>query len=506
MRRDILLCSALLGLALQGCGDAVTAPILTQPEDHWSAVPGAPAGYPVPAAIAADCSADVTQALQEWIASVPDHSTLIFQAGACYNIDGGLLIDDRHGLVFEGNGATFRVFSRGAPERSNWIFRGGSNLTLREITVVGANPHAGTSEAAYDPAVEWQHGFRLRGVQGALLERLKAYDVYGDFINLSHDGRVARPGPPNRDITIRQGHFERNGRMGISITHGERIWIQDNYLGGVRMFGVDLELNDDREVGRDLYVERNTFGPSYQGFFAAMGHGTAGSVGKVYIRNNTTTRDHPARCDETRIAIGGPAWAGRRPAERMWSNFVIEDNLIHAPRRGRAARIAAVKNVELRGNTIIGLEAPAACGPEGPLDLRDAHEVRITGNTIRGEATPMWTKTYVADALSTGVTESGNVLELIAARNQVPLASFRYRCVAAGCSFADHGADPDGRIVAWDWSFGNGSTSSAQNPSQIYRAAGTYTVRQRVTDDRGATSSTSRTITCRQRLLALRCG
>jgi len=56
--------------------------------------------------------------------------------------------------------------------------------------------------------------------------------------------------------------------------------------------------------------------------------------------------------------------------------------------------------------------------------------------------------------------------------------------------------DPDGTIVSWDWNFGDGNTSTAENPAHAYVAAGTYTVTLTVTDDAAdsATDSTTAVI------------
>ncbi|MGW2872759.1 collagenase [Kitasatospora sp. NPDC001225] len=47
-----------------------------------------------------------------------------------------------------------------------------------------------------------------------------------------------------------------------------------------------------------------------------------------------------------------------------------------------------------------------------------------------------------------------------------------------------------GRLTAWHWTFGDGSSSDQQNPTHTYAAAGTYTVALTVTDDTGRTAST----------------
>ena len=79
--------------------------------------------------------------------------------------------------------------------------------------------------------------------------------------------------------------------------------------------------------------------------------------------------------------------------------------------------------------------------------------------------------------------------------NEPPSASFTYQCDYLECSFTDTSSDLDGSIVAWSWTFGDGGTSSAQHPTHTYGAAGTYTVILIVTDNEGATDSTSKAVT-----------
>jgi PKD repeat protein len=51
-------------------------------------------------------------------------------------------------------------------------------------------------------------------------------------------------------------------------------------------------------------------------------------------------------------------------------------------------------------------------------------------------------------------------------------------------------ADPDGSIAGYAWSFGDGQTSTAANPSHSY-VAGSYTARLTVTDNLGATTTSA---------------
>lgn len=60
--------------------------------------------------------------------------------------------------------------------------------------------------------------------------------------------------------------------------------------------------------------------------------------------------------------------------------------------------------------------------------------------------------------------------------------------------FTDSSTDADGNIVSWAWDFGDGNTSTVQNPSHVFQNTGTYTVALTVTDDDGATDTHTVTI------------
>ncbi len=80
--------------------------------------------------------------------------------------------------------------------------------------------------------------------------------------------------------------------------------------------------------------------------------------------------------------------------------------------------------------------------------------------------------------------------------NQPPVASFTVDCTELSCIFdASASDDPDGNIVSYDWDFGDGTGSSGVTPSRTYAEAGTYTVSLTVTDNEGATDSTSKDVT-----------
>lgn len=79
---------------------------------------------------------------------------------------------------------------------------------------------------------------------------------------------------------------------------------------------------------------------------------------------------------------------------------------------------------------------------------------------------------------------------------EAPVAAFSSAVGATSLAynFTDESTDADGTIVAWAWDFGDAGTSSAQHPSHVYAAAGSYTVRLTVTDDQGGTNFIEHTV------------
>ena len=74
-----------------------------------------------------------------------------------------------------------------------------------------------------------------------------------------------------------------------------------------------------------------------------------------------------------------------------------------------------------------------------------------------------------------------------------PIADFSgsplFGCGPLTVNFTDTSVD----AVGWEWTFGDGDTSTAQNPTHIYSTPGTYTVTLKVTSSLGCTNTKTRT-------------
>jgi len=84
--------------------------------------------------------------------------------------------------------------------------------------------------------------------------------------------------------------------------------------------------------------------------------------------------------------------------------------------------------------------------------------------------------------------------------NRPPLADFTYTpsnpITRDTLTFTDTSTDSDTSIASWFWDFGDGNTSTEQNPKHQYSVRGTYNVTLTVTDSYdGSTDSITKTIT-----------
>ncbi|WP_462158905.1 PKD domain-containing protein [Pseudoalteromonas sp. GB56] len=81
------------------------------------------------------------------------------------------------------------------------------------------------------------------------------------------------------------------------------------------------------------------------------------------------------------------------------------------------------------------------------------------------------------------------------APNGDPSAQFDTDVSGLTVNFTDLSADANGTIESWLWDFGDGATSSEQNPQHSYQANGTYSVSLTVTDNDNATDTSTQSVT-----------
>ncbi len=337
----------------------------------------------VPASIAADCSRDVSAQLGAWIASVPDGSTLEFTPQGCYRVDRTLAIQHRNGLTFEGNGATFRAFTSGrelpptqARSRSMFNFWRGSNLTVRNVIVRGANPNAGIGDLAYVPALEGQSAYVIGGVQHMVLDHVQAYDVYGDFVFV---------GAATRDLLVENSTFARNGRQGWTI-NGQDIVFQNNSIRQTRRATVDLEPSAVTDVTRRVTIRNNTIGVGRLYFLA--NEGRAAPTEDISILNNTFVNK------AITIKVNPPS--GTRARYRVIGN--TSDTAVGFG-GGGAFAFSDVLGVEVRNNVQPMQRGRGISG----VSVKNCRDVVVTGNRFPYGKAPV-----ISNGASFNVSQSNN--------------------------------------------------------------------------------------------------
>ncbi len=80
--------------------------------------------------------------------------------------------------------------------------------------------------------------------------------------------------------------------------------------------------------------------------------------------------------------------------------------------------------------------------------------------------------------------------------NQPPVAAFTTSATSlAVTADASGSSDPDGTIASYAWTFGDNSTATGITAQHTYAAAGTYTIGLTVTDDSGASTTVTHSVT-----------
>jgi PKD repeat protein len=79
--------------------------------------------------------------------------------------------------------------------------------------------------------------------------------------------------------------------------------------------------------------------------------------------------------------------------------------------------------------------------------------------------------------------------------NTAPVANFSFTTSGLTATFTDSSTDAQNNIASRSWNFGDGTTSTATNPTKTYAAAGTYTVTETVTDSGGLSSTKTASVT-----------
>ncbi len=127
---------------------------------------------------------------------------------------------------------------------------------------------------------------------------------------------------------------------------------------------------------------------------------------------------------------------------------------------------------------------------------------RVGGDTTWGGNSSDWFAGSIDEvAIYSSALSAATVQQHFAAGggnlpNQAPTAAFTH--TESGLTTSVNGStssDPDGTVASYAWDFGDGATATGVTASHPFGSAGTYPVKLTVTDDKGATNSTTQQVT-----------
>ena len=295
---------------------------------------------------------DVTSSLQAFVDGSPNGSVICFASGGQYRVNGTLKLINRSNITLEGNNATIFQTTR-STGKILLIDNGGQDITVRNLTIKGANPNPGKWDLTY----EHNHAIHIGGTLRVDLDHLTIKNIGGDALYIM-GGYLSGGGFRFADsIRFHNSVVDGTGRMGLAITDGAtNVSFDHNTLSRIAYYTFDVEPNGytfngqaagavgvkftDNTIGTKPYGDYPTDRTQADGYlFAATGTSGGGPAVDIEIARNTMT-------DPTMgaLKIGVFNNGGAR------QNIRVVDNTAAATAAGPVMSFNGVSGLTITGN------------------------------------------------------------------------------------------------------------------------------------------------------------
>ncbi len=227
--------------------------------------------FDVPTSIDSTGATDVTAALQAWVASVPDGTSLVPNVlrfnGGTYRVQTMLNVTSRNNLTFDCSTPTALKWTTPVTlsgtmyvgNDSLRLLRFGDckNITLKSLTLLGASPMPATGDG-FKPweNVQHMHTLCVSRCENMVIDGV-TIDMSGggDGINWGNENSGFRSTGTIRNCTIRNAH-----RCGIAVVGSGGLTVANTLIERIGAWPVDLEPNTFESGNYNTVLDTVTFG------------------------------------------------------------------------------------------------------------------------------------------------------------------------------------------------------------------------------------------------------
>ncbi|MCU1524552.1 MAG: hypothetical protein JWO18_1446 [Microbacteriaceae bacterium] len=294
-----------------------------------------------------------------------------------------------------------------------------------------------------------------------------------------------------------------NAQSGLSNSYDRHVYMQDDgklvfgtWTGQPNTITSSTAYNDDKwhqvvatqsSAGMKLYVDGALVGTNpqtsaqdYTGYWRAGGDVTWGSSDAYFTGSLDEFAVYQTALSASTIAqqfaLGAPVPANVLPTAAFTST--IADKTVTFDGSGSSDSDGTIASYTWD----FGDGSPVVTGPSATV----SHTYSAAG---------IYSATLTVIDNAGGSNSVSHDLQITHV-NTAPVAIFTEAPTNLSVTFdATGSSDSDGSIASYAWTFGDGTTGTGVTPSHTYAAAGGYTVTLTVTDNEGATTPVSHTIT-----------
>jgi PKD repeat protein len=252
-----------------------------------------------------------------------------------------------------------------------------------------------------------------------------------------------------------------------------------SYEQGKDCIGKLIELLKDRKLAEKIYIafckiEKIAYNPD----------SLKGDNWKKEAEEKRTEAEYKKRQDEARREEARREEARREEARREEARReeARREEARREEARQEAARQEAARRKKRKTLAIIALCLLIFC----VVALRNTTDLKDSQSTPSGVSqAPI--DTIVSNVNDTNSKDTTNVIK----KTELSVANFRSDTTSGeaplNVEFTDESTESP---ASWKWDFGDGSTSTKQNPEHTYSTAGVYTVKETVTNEAGENTET----------------